>query len=1194
MFPRIALFELRYQFRNPVFWVAAVLFFLLTFGAVASDDIQIGSGGNVHVNSPAAIVEIHLILTLFFMFVTTAFVANVIVRDEESGFGPLIRSTRVSKFSYLFGRFFGAFVAAALAFLVVPLAIWLGSLMPWVDPETIGPNRPHFYLAAYFVFALPGLFLVSALFFAAATMTRSMMYTYVAVVLFLVAYLVFSAVVSSQPEYRTFASYAEPFGLAAVSNATRYWTAAESNALVPPLAGVLLANRVIWLAVALLALALAYWRFSFASKAVSARKARRQAKRQARLARTEPMTVARLPELTPDKAGWARLVARTKFEMNQVFRSPAFFVLLLIGLFNASGGLYFGNELYGTPARPVTFSLIEPLMGTFAIFPLIIAIYYGGELVWRDRERKFNEIIDATSVPGWSYMVPKTIAVALVLIATLLISVVAAMLVQLLRGYTAFEFGKYLAWYVLPLSVDMLLLAILSVFVQAMSPNKFVGWGIMVLYIVATVVLSNLGFEHPLYLYGDTGANPISDLNGADAGWALGWWLRLYWGAIALALAVLAHLLWRRGADAALKPRLKQLPGRLASPSGGVLAASLLVAAVTGGWLFHQTTMVSEYATEDDREAQLAAYEKAYLQYETLDQPAATHVELTVDLYPEETRMVARGTIDFVNDTGAPLEVLHLRLPDPFVEIEQLDVPGARLEREDAENRYFIYRFDQALVPGAGGVITFATRRWQRALRAGGDDTRLVANGTFLDNSEFAPQIGMNRDGLLQDRATRRKYGLPAELRPARLEDERARQRNYVGNADWVTSDITVTTTAAQTPVAPGVRVSDVVEGGRRKARFVSEQPILSVFSIQSAEYALAERQHGDIELEVYYHPTHDFNVERMLEAMDLSLDYFEEAFGPYQFDYSRIIEFPGYATFAQAFAGTVPYSERIGFIADNGDADSIDYVTYVTAHELGHQYWAHQLISSDQQGGTMLVETMAQYSALMVMKRLYGEDKIRRFLKYELDTYLRSRGGEAIEELPLERVENQGYIHYRKGAVVMYLLQDRLGEERVNTMLAELLDRYKFKGPPYANATDLVGGFASLARDSRERALVDDLLRKITIYDLKADRASVAELEDGRFETTIDVEIAKYYANGEGEETAAPFDDVIEFGLFSERPGQGAFDKANVLAMERLPARSGRQQVRILSSEPPRFFGIDPYNKFIDRNSDDNIAAVE
>lgn len=1194
MFGKIVLFELRYQFRNPVFWVAAIIFFLLTYGAMASDDITIGGGGNINLNSPVAIVTTHMILTLFFMFVTTAFVANVIVRDEESGFGPLIRSTRVSKFSYLFGRFFGAFIAAALAFLVVPLAIWLGSLMPWLDPETIGPNRLSYYAVAYFVFALPSIFLVSALFFAVATMTRSMMYTYVAVVLFLVMYIVFNAVIGSQPEYREIASYAEPFGLGALSNATRYWTAAESNTMIPPVYGVLLVNRAIWLSVAVLALAVAFWRFRFASKSVSARKARKAAKKEAKLARREPTLVDELPEPTPETAGRARLWARTKFEMAQVLRSPAFFVLLLIGLFNAFGGLFFSNEIYGTPARPVTFSLIEPLMGTFVIIPIIIAIYYGGELVWRDRERKFHEIIDSTSVPGWSYMVPKTIAVAFVLIATLTISVLAAIVIQAIRGYTDFEIGKYFAWYVLPLSVDMLLIAILSVFVQALSPNKFVGWGILVIYIVGTIVLASMGFDHPLYLYGDTGQMRVSDINGADVGWATGWWLRLYWGAVALVLAVLAHLLWRRGADGALLPRLKRLPRRLVSPSGAVLAGALIVAGLSGGWIYYQMNVVNEYTTQDDTEARLAAYEKKYLKYETLAQPAATDMRLTIDLYPEETRMQARGRVAFVNDTGAPLEQLHLRLSDPNAEIVSMKVDDASLEMNDEENLYRIYRFDEPMAPGAEGVFTFETQRWQKGMRASGDDTRLVRNGTFLNNSEFAPQIGMDRSGLLQDRATRRKYDLPPELRTATLEDESARERNYVGNVPWVTSDITVSTLASQTPVAPGRRVADEVRGDRRIARFVSEQPILAFFSIQSAEYEVARREHNGTTLEVYHHPAHDFNVERMLDAMEVSLDYYEANFGEYQFEHARIIEFPGYSSFAQAFAGTVPYSESLGFIADNADAENIDYVTYVTAHELGHQYWAHQLISSDQQGGTMLVETMAQYSALMVMKHLYGEDQIRRFLKYELDNYLRSRGSEAIEELPLERVENQGYIHYRKGSGVMYLLQDRLGEDRVNAMLSDLLDRYKFKGPPYANSTDLVGGFVSLARNEGERDLVTDLLKRITLYDLKATSATVSKLGDGRYETLVEIEAEKFYADGQGKEREALLEDTIEIGLFAEKPGLGAFQKDDVLRLRRYPVRSGSQSIRIVTDKRPAFAGIDPYNKYIDRNSDDNIVATE
>jgi ABC-2 type transport system permease protein len=1193
MFGKIARFELRYQLSSPVFWVVAILFFLMTFGSMTVEQIQIGGGGNIHKNAPVAIAQTHMILSLFFMFVTTAFVANVIVRDDESGFGPMVRSTRVGKFDYLMARFLGAFIAAAVAFLAIPLAIWIGSLMPWVDSETLGPNRLGDYLYAYFVLALPNVFLTAAIFFAVATMTRSMMYSYLGVVVFLVLYVVLNTVIRSKPELRDWAGYIEPFGLGAFGNVTRYWTASEANSATPGITGMLLLNRAIWFAIGLGALALAYVRFSFTERGASKRALKKQARKAAKLAATDPLIVTTLPAARPAAAAWARLSARCRFEMRLVFRSPAFFVLVLVGLFNAVGALLFSNEIYGTPARPLTFATIGLLMGAFSIIPLIIAIYYSGELVWRDRERKMHEIIDATSLPNWAYLVPKALAVTGVLFTTILISIVAAVLVQLIRGQSNVELGQYFAWYLLPQTVDMAILAILAVFVQALSPNKYAGWAIMVVYLVATITLSNIGFEHPLYNYGSTGSQQFSDMNGAQIGGALGWWLRLYWGAFAVMLAVFAHLLWRRGTETRLKPRLAQLPRRLISPAGAILAAALVVATVTGGFLYYNMNILNTYRTQEDGEKRLAAFEKKYLKYEKLLQPSLTDITMNVALYPAERRAETNGTYRFVNDTGAPLPAIHVRLADEDTRIVAIDIPGATLASDDADMKYRIYRFATPLAPDATGTLTFRTERRQRGLRANGDDTSLIANGTFLNNFNLTPQIGMNRDGLLTDRAKRRKYGLTPELRPAKLEDVAAQRRNYVGDADWVHADITVSTDAGQVPIAPGRKVADTTVNGRRTAHFVSGAPILAFFSIQSARYAEKSEMADGVKLSVFYDAKHSYNVDRMLAAMKASLGYYRAHFGPYQFDYARIIEFPGYQTFAQAFAGTIPYSERIGFIADTRNPDKIDYVTYVTAHELGHQYWAHQLISADMQGGTILVETMAQYSALMVMKHMYGEDKIRRFLKYELDSYLRARGSERIEELPLDRVENQPYIHYRKGAVVMYLLQDRLGEDRVNHMLAGLLDKYRFKSQPYARSLDLVNGFLSLARTPAERELVLDLLDRITIYDLKATSATTRKLADGSFETAITVNAAKFYANGAGVEKPAPLADNLAIGLFDQRPGLGAFAAKDVISMTRLPVKSGQQVIRLVSKRKPVFAGIDPYNTYIDRNSDDNVVAV-
>lgn len=1195
MFASIARFELRYQLRNPVFWAVAILFFLLTFGSVTVEQIRIGGGGNIHRNGPFAIAQTMLILSIFYMFVTTAFVANAVVRDDESGFGAMVRTTRVSKAAYLLGRFSGAVAAAAIAFLVVPFAIWLGSFMPWVDRETLGPNLFGAYAYAYVALALPDIVLTGALFFAIATLTRSMTYSYVGVILFLVLYSALVTVAGTQPQWRETIAYVEPFGIAAFGRATRYWTATESNTLVPPITGALLANRALMLGIAAAALGFALWRFDFVARAPSARGQRRAARRAAKLAAHAPRRVAVLPSPRPGAAAGAQMAARMRFEMAQVFKSPAFFVLILLGLFNTTVALFVSGDLYGTPPLPLTFAVIDVITGGFSLIPIIIAVYYAGELVWRDREKRMHEIIDASALPNWAYLVPKVAAVAAVLFSTLGLAMLAGIAVQLIRGQTDLALGAYIGWFLVPLGISMLLLAILAVFVQALVPNKYIGWGVMVVYLVATITLANIGFEHPLYTYNSTGNVRLSDMNGDRLGGALAWWLRLYWGAIALILATLAHLLWRRGTQVSLRARLARVPRRLIGVPGAVIGASALTAAASGAFIFYNTNILNDYRTQQDREKQLADFERKYLRYERLKQPSTTDIALKVALFPHDKRAEAQGRYRLVNDTGAPLKELHLRLFDPNTEWRALSVPGARLTRDDKDHRYRIYRFDRPLAPGAVLPVAFATRRWQRGFRAQGDDTAVVDNGSFVNGFNIMPVVGMNRDGLLRERVARRRQGLPAELRPAKLEDLSATARNYIANASWVRSDITVTTDADQTPIAPGRRVADSVSNGRRTARFVATAPILAFFSIQSARYA--ERSAdlgGGVRGTVYFDAKHPYNVDRMLKAMKASLDYYRANFGPYQFDYARIIEFPGYQSFAQAFAGTIPYSERIGFIADARDPNDIDYPTYITAHELGHQYWAHQLISSDMQGGTMLVESMAQYSALMVMKKLYGEDKIRRFLKYELDSYLRSRGSEAVEELPLERVENQGYIHYRKGAVVLYLLQDRLGEARVNQMLAALLDRYRFKGAPYARSIDLVEGFERLARDDRERQLVSDLLERITLYDFKAVAAKARRLPDGRYETLLTVATGKFYADGAGKETKAAFDDQADVGLFAARPGDGAFSAKDVLGFGRRPLRQGEQQLRLITARKPAFVGVDPYNKFIDRNPDDNVIAVQ
>ena len=151
MFASVSGFEARYQLRNPVLWVSFGIFFLLTFGAVTVDQIQIGDTSNIKQNSPFAIVQTVFIMSIFALFAVTAFVANSVTRDDETGFGPILRATPLNKAAYLYGRFAGAYLAAALGFL------GLGAQPPTAEWGTMLANSRDFMDNAPWLVTLPGL-----------------------------------------------------------------------------------------------------------------------------------------------------------------------------------------------------------------------------------------------------------------------------------------------------------------------------------------------------------------------------------------------------------------------------------------------------------------------------------------------------------------------------------------------------------------------------------------------------------------------------------------------------------------------------------------------------------------------------------------------------------------------------------------------------------------------------------------------------------------------------------------------------------------------------------------------------------------------------------------------------------------------------------------------------------------------------
>jgi ABC-type transport system involved in multi-copper enzyme maturation permease subunit len=1188
----IAGFELRTRLKRmstwvyfAVFFAAAMLWTAAAGGAIQSANIVFGSG-KIWINSPYAISQTVAFLGMFGLTVMGALAGRAVQQDFEHRTEAFFFTAPIAKWQLLGGRYVGALLALVLVFASMALGVFGGTLLPNLDPERLGPTRLGAYVIPYFTVLLPNLVWIGGLFFCAAALSRRMLPVYLGSVILLVGYLASQGLLRDI-DNKLLASMIDPFGVVATARVTEYWSIAERNTRLVPFEGYLLWNRLLWIGVGALVMAFCLYRFRFAYPADRVRKDRGAADEAA------PAPAARLAALRvePGRVRALALLPRMAWlYLRDIVRNVYFGVFALAGvLFLIATSTTLGS-IYGTATWPVTYQMVELTSGTFAVFMLVIITFYAGELVWREREHRFDQITDALPVPTWLPLFAKLLALMVVPVILECALLLCGVAIQTAKGYHRYEIGLYLHDLFGIELVSYWLVCVLAIAVQSTVTHKYLGHFIMIAYYLAIAFATPLGLEHNLYKYGATIGYTYSDMNGYGHFMPRLRAFQAYYASWALLFAVVAYLFWTRGTVPGWRARLVQARARLTMPVVATAIFALGLMGSFGGWIFYNTNVLNPYVTAYDREQRQADYEKQYKALENAPEPTITGVALAVDIFPFEQRVRMHGHFDLVNRNAAAIRDVHLFFAQgDNVVVHQLafDIP-ARLTKDDPRIGVRSYRLDREMAAGAKGRLDFDVEVPTHGFTNSGSNTTVVYNGTFVNGLFALPVIGYSDRGELATDRDRRKFGLAPKERMRSREDPVGLQHNYISHdADFVTFTAEVTTDADQWAIAPGYLQREWIESGRHHFVYAMDSPILNFYAFQSARYAVRRDRWNDVAIEVDYQPGHEYNLDRMIAATRASLDYYSRNFGPYQHHQFRIVEFPRYATFAQAFPNTIPFSEGIGFIARvrENDKDDIDYPYYVTAHEAAHQWWAHQVIGGDVQGSTLLSETLAQYSALMVMKQKYGEAKMQKFLAYELDRYLIGRAGEQKKELPLGRVENQDYIHYRKGSLVMYAMADYIGEENVNHALHALIEKYAFKGPPYPNATALIDALREVT-PPQYKYVIDDWFESITLYDNRATSATARKLADGRYEVTVDVVANKRKADELGKETDVPLDDWIDIGVL---------DAAGVpLYREKKHITAEKTTFNVTVAGTPARAGIDPLNILIDRRPKDNTVAVD
>lgn len=1188
-------FELRQQLRSPLLWMMGALFAALAFGAAATDVIQLGGGiGNVHRNAPMIVVQFLGIFTLIGMLFIAMSINGALLRDFEQGTAELIFASPIKRRDYVAGRIAAAVLGCLLVYALIGFGIFIAQFMPWIDAKRLGPVSVYPYAWAFAVIVLPNLLFTAALLSLLAIVTRSILWVYIGVLGFFILSGV-TAVLLRDLDNVWIATLAEPLGMRAFGRTIRYWAAEQRNTQLPAITGYILANRALWLGIALALFAACFALFK-TERSGTARGWRRAkaspANKDSGVLAPAASAARTLPKVSPSfgpATGIAQFLRQLRFDMLGVLRGIPFIVMLMFALANFIPAAIFAESMYDTPIHPVTSQILAALQGAYSFVLIIIVLFYAGELVAKERSVKIHEVTDAMPVPNWVPLAAKFGALVAVVVCFQLLGGIVAVLIQLGKGHAQLELAVYAKTLILN-SLVFVLMGGLALCLQVFTNNKYAGYALLVLVLLGQMVLGTLDYTHNLYNYASAPNAPYSDMNGYGHFLQGQLWFQTYWGVFLLLLLLLSAALWVRGVGGSMRERLRLARRRLSGPLGIATALSALAFVAIGGYLFWNTTIRNEYLSPDQILDLQARYEREYKQYKDLQQPKIIATEIEVDLRPEIQTMRASGTYRVRNPYTKPITDLHIGMNDDK-SLVGIDMGGASLIKHDEALGYRIYKLKEPLLPGAERIISFKVEMAPNGITNDTAQFRIVDNGTFF-NSTFFPTFGYNDNAEIQDRNERRKRKLGEPRRMPKLEDQAARANTYLtDDADWIDFKTTICTAPDQIALSPGYLQKEFVRDGRRCFSYAMDRPMLNFYSYLSARWQVKKGKYKDIPIEVYYDAKHPYNVDRMIESVQKSLAYYEANFTPYQHRQVRIIEFPGYEDFAQSFANTIPYSESVGFIADLRGKDAVDYVYYITAHEIAHQWWAHQVIGANMQGATVLSESLAQYSALMVMEKAYGRGKMRQFLKYELDRYLSGRGEEVVEELPLYRVENQPYVHYRKASLVFYRLRDEIGEDALNRALKKFLQDKGYQQPPYATSVELLDYIRAEA-GPQHASLIADLFEKISFYDNRVETATAKKRADGKYEVVLDLHAAKLYADGKGKETPGKLDDWIEVGVFARGPsGEEADEK--VLYLKRHRITGGQPKLTVVVDAEPYEAGFDPYNKLIDRVSSDNRKRV-
>jgi ABC-2 type transport system permease protein len=1196
MFSQIFWFDFKCNMKRPSTWLFFAAFFIVPAIAIATEGgLLFNNPGELgHFNSAigcALMLNDIMNNSLLGTLVLIAIMAPAIQKDFQYNSHSIYFTKPISKFGYFMGRFLSGFSTALVVVMGSVIAFVLMCNLPVYAPGRVASYGLWNYLQGFVYLLIPNTFFVGALFFTVVTYSRNMMAGYLGAVVLLILTQTSSQLIS-HVDNGLLVSLIDPYGNVALGELTKHWSVAEVNQRSIPFSDYLLYNRIFWMSISSLLFLINYARFNF-QHSVSDFSLFRKKDRDG-MERAAAFAGACLPvvhAVFDTTLSFKLLRSFAWMEYKKLVANRYFILILLM----PTAFIYFTYENggdFGKNLLPVTFRMVSVISVFSFLIGNIILVFYSGVLVWRERDAKIDELVSATPVKTWVLLFSKICSLSGMYITIILYCILWSICIQFGKGFSAIQllvyFQKLLGYNL----VDVVILICFNVSVQVLINNRYVGYLICIgVMLFLPMGFHELGIDNGLLLFNYSGPRmPYSDLNGFGHLFFTFILYKLYWLAFVCLLLVTSELMWSRGKEQGLKNRLVFARNSIKRSHLWTYLLSLCCLLILGSFIYYNTHVLNTFSSQAQSNAQAAGFEKKYRKYRKLPKLKIVALNLNVAIYPETHAACISGIYSIKNKGAKRVDSLFLTYPVKCRNFQVSVLNNSFTEIcSDSINGVKLVRFAKPVCIGDSLFMKFSFWEIPKGFKEQAEMTAsVVENGTFMISSDFLPGISYHEDEEIDDPALRSRFGLaPPGLHAT---DSASLDVNCISpDADWIEYECTLSTSCDQTALTSGDLLRKWEKNGRNYFQYKMNSPAMLLFIFQSGRYERKSINWKDVDIEVYYDKHHPYNIETILDAARKSLDYYTEKLGAYPFKQLRIVERPRYGNDgARGMAGMISLSEgRDMILAPEFGLGKNVGVFATLAHEIAHQWWGHQVTCANVPGNALIQESLAEYSSLNVLEKEFGKKVIHAYLKFELELYLHRNYGRETPLLYVEAWKNN--LIYGKGAHVLYGIRDLIGDSLMNTVLKKYISKTAFQQAPYTTSLAFESLLKAAAPDSLKYAVVDGF-EKMMHYKNWIKTARFEKLPSGKYKISLSIVASKWYDNGTGKMTETNMNDYLDVVLFGK--GLTVKDPMEIYSARR-KIHSGLNVFEIVVDTKPYQASLDPYSKFIDDNSDDNVMAV-